>query len=52
VHVDLTEPGMWERNEFCAALAWLRDNEPVYRHPEPDGDGFWVLTRYADVAQV
>ena len=52
MHVDLTEPGMWERNEFCAALAWLRDNEPVYRHPEPDGDGFWVLTRYADVARV
>jgi cytochrome P450 len=25
---------------------------PVYRHPEPDGDGFWVVTRYDDVLAV
>lgn len=29
----------------------LRD-APVYRHPEPDGDGFWVVTRYDDVLAV
>src|SRR6185437_831520 len=29
----------------------LRD-APVYRHPEPDGGGFWVVTRYDDVLAV
>ena len=29
----------------------LRD-APVYRHPEPDGDGFWVVTRFDDVLAV
>ncbi|MGH2893238.1 MAG: cytochrome P450, partial [Solirubrobacteraceae bacterium] len=29
----------------------LRES-PVYRHPEPDGDGFWVVTRYDDVLAV
>lgn len=31
---------------------WLRDNAPVYRHPEGHGPGFWVVTRYADVQRV
>lgn len=33
-------------------FAWLRDNAPVYRHPEPDGPGFWAVTRYRDVREV
>ena len=33
-------------------LRWLRREAPVYWHPEPDGPGFWALTRYQDVVQV
>jgi cholest-4-en-3-one 26-monooxygenase len=33
-------------------LALLRREAPVYRHPEPDGPGFWVITRYDDVVKV
>ena len=33
-------------------LRWLRREAPVYWHPEPDGPGFWALTRYDDVVQV
>lgn len=33
-------------------FAWLRENAPVYRHPEPNGPGFWVITRHADVVTV
>jgi len=33
-------------------LAFLRANAPVYRHPEPDGPGFWVLTKYHDLITV
>src|SRR5262249_25715459 len=31
------------------AFARLRAEAPVYFHPEADGPGFWVLSRYADV---
>jgi len=27
----------------------LREQSPVHWNPEPDGPGFWALTRYADV---
>src|SRR5919109_4313590 len=29
----------------------LRVEAPVYFHAEPDGPGFWCLTRYDDVVQ-
>jgi len=49
MRIDLTDPQLFERDEFGKVLGWLRENEPVYRHDEPDGPGFWVLTRYADI---
>jgi cytochrome P450 len=49
MRIDLTDPGLFERDEFGAVLAWLRENDPVHWHEEPDGPGFWVLTRYADI---
>jgi cholest-4-en-3-one 26-monooxygenase len=30
----------------------LRDESPVCRLPEPDGPGYWAVTRYADVFEV
>jgi cytochrome P450 len=30
----------------------LRENDPLHWNPEPDGAGFWSLTRYADVCAV
>jgi cytochrome P450 len=30
----------------------LRETSPVYWNPEPNGPGFWALTRYADVYAV
>ena len=30
----------------------LRQEAPVYFHPEPAGPGYWALTRYDDVARV
>jgi cytochrome P450 len=30
----------------------LRNHDPVHRHAEPAGPGFWVLTRHADVKAV
>ncbi len=30
----------------------LRREAPVYWHPEPDGRGFWAITKHADVRAV
>lgn len=30
----------------------LRAEAPVYFHPEPDGPGFWAVTKHADVRKV
>jgi cholest-4-en-3-one 26-monooxygenase len=34
------------------AFATLRREAPVYRHPEPNGPGFWVISKHADVIHV
>ncbi|GAC84643.1 putative cytochrome P450 [Gordonia paraffinivorans NBRC 108238] len=33
-------------------LAQLREQEPLHWNDEPDGPGFWSVTRYADVVRV
>lgn len=30
-------------------FTWLRANDPVHHHPEPDGPGFWVITKMEDI---
>ncbi|MEY2403460.1 MAG: cholest-4-en-3-one 26-monooxygenase [Acidimicrobiaceae bacterium] len=30
-------------------FTWLRNNAPVFHHDEPDGPGFWVISKHADV---
>ncbi|MGW4375261.1 cytochrome P450 [Streptomyces albidoflavus] len=52
MHIDLLDPGPFGRNDFWSAFTWLRANQPVYRHPEPGGDGFWVLSRHRDITKV
>jgi cholest-4-en-3-one 26-monooxygenase len=43
-----------DRDRFTQGIphewfTWLRANDPVYRHDEPGGPGFWVITKHADV---
>jgi cytochrome P450 len=47
--IDLLDGSIYTRSQPYDQLGWLRENEPVYWHDEPDGPGFWVLTRHADV---
>src|SRR5687767_5313766 len=52
--MDLADIDLLDRDEFTKDIphAWfthLRANAPVYKHPEPDGPGFWVITKHADV---
>ena len=49
MQIDLLSPASFVGGHPHDQYDWLRANAPVYRHPEPDGDGFWVVTRYEDV---
>jgi cytochrome P450 len=47
--IDLLDGSIYTRSQPYDQLGWLRENDPVHWHEEPDGPGFWVLTRHADV---
>lgn len=49
---DLLDHRMFAEREPWDVFAWLQEHAPVYRHPEPDGDGFWCVTKYDDVLHV
>ncbi|MDT8909436.1 cytochrome P450 [Amycolatopsis sp. PS_44_ISF1] len=50
--IDLTDEKTFAGNGFWEDLAWLRENDPVHWHPQPDGPGFWAVTRHADALGV
>ena len=55
--MDLAQIDLLDRDVFTQAIphewfTYLRNNAPVYRHPEPRGPGFWVITKYDDVEAV
>jgi len=50
--IDLASHRMFADGHPWAQYAWLRANDPVHWQPEPDGPGFWALTRYDDVKRV
>jgi len=52
VAIDLLSPASFADGQPHEQFRWLRANAPVYRHPEPDGPGFWAVTRYDDVRAV
>ena len=52
--MDRPDIDLLDRDRFTEGIphewfAWLRANEPVFHHEEPDGPGFWVISRHADV---
>lgn len=52
--MDVAEIDLLDRDRFTEGIphewfTWLRANDPVHRHAEPGGDGFWVITRYDDI---
>ena len=50
--IDLLDPAAFDGGQPHDAFAWLRDNDPIHWHEEPNGPGFWVVTRYEDVKVV
>jgi cytochrome P450 len=52
MNIDLLSPASFADGQPHEQFRWLREHAPVYRHPEPDGPGFWAVTRYDDVRAV
>lgn len=52
MEIDLLSPASFAGGQPHAQFAWLREHAPVFRHAEPDGPGFWAVTRHADVKAV
>lgn len=48
--IDLLEDA-WAQGVPHEAFDLLRRESPVHWHPEPDGPGFWAVTRHADVVR-
>lgn len=48
----LADPQTFARGDACGVFRRLRAREPVAWTPEPDGPGFWSVTRYAEGAAV
>lgn len=50
--IDLLDPKSFAGGQPHDQFRWLRANDPVHWHAEPDGAGFFAVTRYADVRAV
>ena len=53
--MELRDIDLLDRDVFSDRVPYdwfshLRREAPIYRHPEPDGPGFWVFTRHEDVS--
>ena len=55
-HIDLSDDRNYRAGFPQDFFTWLRANEPVFWHEPtertPDGEGFWVVSRYADVKAI
>jgi cholest-4-en-3-one 26-monooxygenase len=52
--MELNDIDLLSRDVFAERMphewfAHLRVHAPIYRHPEPNGPGFWVVSRHKDV---
>ncbi|MDT7548412.1 MAG: cholest-4-en-3-one 26-monooxygenase, partial [Actinomycetota bacterium] len=54
VDIDLIDPETFADGLPLEQFAVMREQAPAFWHPQPGtwGDGFWVITRHADVMEV
>src|SRR5690242_77479 len=50
--LDFADPDLYLEHLPLEQFAHLRRTAPVWWNAEPDGEGFWVVTRHADVLEV
>jgi cholest-4-en-3-one 26-monooxygenase len=49
--IDLNDLDVWQQGVPHDQFAWLRENEPVYFQSQPDGPGYWCLTKHEDIVK-
>lgn len=52
VKIDVYSPDSYTQGIPHEQFAWLREHAPVYWHEHPDGGGYWVLSKHADIVAV
>lgn len=50
--INLLNPDVFTEGVPHDWFTYLRKNAPVYKHPEPRGPGFWVISKHEDVGMV
>jgi cytochrome P450 len=50
--IDLSNPDAFVERPPYEWFRILRREDPVHFNPEPDGPGFWAVTRYEDINEV
>ena len=55
--MDLQDIDLLDRDKYTEGIphewfTYLRNNAPIYHHPEPAGPGFWVFTKHDDVVAI
>jgi cytochrome P450 len=50
--INLLDVSLFTERREHDVFKTLRDEQRIYFHPEPDGPGFHVVTRYSDVAEI
>ncbi len=51
-HIDLMDLTPFAAGTDGALFACLRNDDPLHWNEEPDGPGFWSVTRYDDIKTV
>ncbi len=52
MNIDLLNVANFAGSQPHDQFAWLRAHDPVHRHAEPNGPGFWAVTRFDDVKAI
>ncbi|HYZ92119.1 MAG TPA: cytochrome P450 [Actinomycetota bacterium] len=50
--INLLDPDVFTKGVPHEWFTYLRKNAPVYHHPEPNGPGFYVISKHEDVGIV
>lgn len=50
--LDIYNPDNYVKDVPLDDFRKLRDEAPIFWHPHPDGGGYWVVSRHADVVEV
>ena len=51
-NIDIFDPDLYVAGVPHDAFRVLRAEAHVYRHAEPDGVGFWAITKYHDIVSI